>query len=374
MATDVLERLRAADPAAAMPESDADERERLRRAIVATPLDPRTARRWPRLRGRTLAVLVAGAVLLGGGTTYAARVILTPVVVSDNPSRLHAAGTGSLAQTEAVARRYAEALSAEKIPGAGLYAAAATCDYWPVEYGRMQGAENIERFWSESPGPEEGGVRVGASWWQWSKGYHLLLAPGLAVYEGVHTDSLGEYSLPDLMLLAVNGGKITHQEIFLAGNGLTGDRPETFYDAAPGPEDTAEVAGQVGAAVGGAFATRDRAALEALLAPDVLFRGAADRQGASGRDALLAWFDTIGPRTVVRIKNQAPIAGPGWAVVRWTARRLYGGGGNGFFPNGISEPANMATVIEVRGGKVVRLMVYGDSIDGNVLLPPGEKR
>jgi hypothetical protein len=30
----------------------------------------------------------------------------------------------------------------------------------------------------------------------------------------------------------------------------------------------------------------------------------------------------------------------------------------------------MATVIEVRGGKVVRLMVYGDSADGDVLLPP----
>ena len=71
MATDALERLRAADPAAGMPEPDADERERLRRVIVATPLDPRAARRRPRLRGRTLAVLVAGAVLLGGGAVYA---------------------------------------------------------------------------------------------------------------------------------------------------------------------------------------------------------------------------------------------------------------------------------------------------------------
>ncbi len=71
MATDVLKRLRAIDPAAAMPEPDADERERLRRVIVATPVEPRAARRWPRLRGRTLAVLVAGAVLLGGGAVYA---------------------------------------------------------------------------------------------------------------------------------------------------------------------------------------------------------------------------------------------------------------------------------------------------------------
>jgi hypothetical protein len=369
MSTDVVELLRAADPAARMPAPDADDRERLRRAIVATRL-PLRVPWWRRLRGRSFVVLVAGAVVLGSGTVYAseygAHALWPPFIFeSDNPSHLDAPGTGSLAQTEVVARRYAEALSAEKIPGAGLYAADATCDYWPLDGGEVRGAGNIGRFWYESYHPD--GPDGGASWWHWSKSYHLLLAPGLAVYEGVFSDSLSEYSTPDLVLIAVDGGRITHEEVFLAGNGLTGERPVTFCDAPPEPEDTAEVAGRVGAAVGEAFATRDRGALRALVAPDVLFRETAAGRGQSGREGLLAWFDAIGSSDVVQIKNDAPIVGPGWAVLRWTARRVYTGA---ILPNGISETANGATVVEVRGGKVVRIMLYGDSADGNVLLPP----
>lgn len=76
MARDVLERLRAADPAKRMLEPDAEDRERLRRAIVAIPHE-RRRRAWWRRRwgGRTLAVLLAGAVLLGCGTVYAERLI-----------------------------------------------------------------------------------------------------------------------------------------------------------------------------------------------------------------------------------------------------------------------------------------------------------
>ncbi len=71
MAPDMLDRLRAADPAARMPTPEPGERERLRRAIVATPHKARK-RVW-RLRfgGRTLVVLLGGAVLLGCGTVYA---------------------------------------------------------------------------------------------------------------------------------------------------------------------------------------------------------------------------------------------------------------------------------------------------------------
>jgi Tol biopolymer transport system component len=75
MAPDVLDRLRAADPATRMPEPDPAERERLRRTILATPAKPRPKRRW-RPTGRTLAVLLGGAVLLGSGTVYAARLVI----------------------------------------------------------------------------------------------------------------------------------------------------------------------------------------------------------------------------------------------------------------------------------------------------------
>jgi Tol biopolymer transport system component len=75
MAPDVLDRLRAADPAARMPEQEPAERERLRRVILATPPEPpRPRRRW-RPTGRTLVVLLGGAVLLAGGTVYAARLV-----------------------------------------------------------------------------------------------------------------------------------------------------------------------------------------------------------------------------------------------------------------------------------------------------------
>jgi hypothetical protein len=55
---------------------DADDRERLRRAIVATSLVPRAASRWRWPRGRTLVVLLAGAVLFASGTVYAARLVV----------------------------------------------------------------------------------------------------------------------------------------------------------------------------------------------------------------------------------------------------------------------------------------------------------
>jgi photosystem II stability/assembly factor-like uncharacterized protein len=76
MAPDVLDRLRAADPAARMPEQEPAERERLRRVILTTrPEPPRPRRRW-RPTGRTLAVLLGGAALLAGCTAYATHLAL----------------------------------------------------------------------------------------------------------------------------------------------------------------------------------------------------------------------------------------------------------------------------------------------------------
>ena len=87
MSIDVLDRLRAADPAAGMREPDEDDRERLRRAIVATPLPPKPAPWWRRLRGRSLVALVAGAVLLGGGTVYAG-VYVADVLIGPQPDQV----------------------------------------------------------------------------------------------------------------------------------------------------------------------------------------------------------------------------------------------------------------------------------------------
>ena len=87
MSADVLDLLRAADPAANMPETTTDEREQLRRAMVATPLDPR--RRLPRRHGRPRVILVAsiagGLILMGGGGVYAATVLLEPLPKGPQP-------------------------------------------------------------------------------------------------------------------------------------------------------------------------------------------------------------------------------------------------------------------------------------------------
>jgi Tol biopolymer transport system component len=78
MARDVLERLRGVDPAVDMPEADLDDRERLRRAIVATPFEPRTVSvpQRRRLARPTLVALLGVAVLLACGAAYAAHQVI----------------------------------------------------------------------------------------------------------------------------------------------------------------------------------------------------------------------------------------------------------------------------------------------------------
>jgi ketosteroid isomerase-like protein len=149
-------------------------------------------------------------------------------------------------------------------------------------------------------------------------------------------------------LLAVDGDKIRHEEIFLnEGRG----RPVTFCSTTPGPDDTAKAAHQVGAAVGEAFAAGDRVALQALIAPDVLFYDITEGRGARGADAVDAWLASV-PDGVTFV-NKKPLSGPGWAVLRWTARRVYS--------TGVELAMPGATVLEVRDGKVVRMTLYYDS-------------
>jgi hypothetical protein len=68
MSVDVLDILSAADPAAGMPDAAPDDRERLRRAIIATPLDPRRRPGRRHSRRRLTLIAVSGAIVLIGGT------------------------------------------------------------------------------------------------------------------------------------------------------------------------------------------------------------------------------------------------------------------------------------------------------------------
>ena len=87
-------------------------------------------------------------------------------------SQWDAPGSATLAQTKAVVKKWAAALTAEKIPGAGLYAKDATFDYWAGGEIHDQGVTAIEDTY-----------RVAAVTFDWAKG-HLLVGPGVVAYEG----------------------------------------------------------------------------------------------------------------------------------------------------------------------------------------------
>ncbi|HUK77960.1 MAG TPA: hypothetical protein VL117_10220 [Thermoleophilia bacterium] len=80
MSADVLARLRAADPAIGMPPEGVDDRERLRRAIVAAPLDSlaRSQRRPVRPRWALVAGLALAIILLTAAAVWARTVLLAP--------------------------------------------------------------------------------------------------------------------------------------------------------------------------------------------------------------------------------------------------------------------------------------------------------
>jgi hypothetical protein len=258
-------------------------------------------------------------------------------------SRWDAPGSATLAQTLAVAHRYAVALHTETIARAGLYAASATWDYWPAD-NHLRGGAAIARIYREGAVSDD-----------WSRNVHIMAAPGVGVCEGVVTNmAMSVYtkpSAPFVTLLAVDGDKVMHEEVF-HDTRIAVHRPVQFYRSAPEPDDTARVASQVGAAVADAFAAADPAGLRTLhglMAPGVLFYDTAHGHGERGWAAMLRWWARL---QAVVFESRRPIAGPGWAVVRWTARRM---------ANGVERAVPGATVMEVRGGRIVRLTLYYDS-------------
>jgi ketosteroid isomerase-like protein len=297
-----------------------------------------------------LLLLCASAVVTacGGSSTTASSspsaTITSPsaspsiVPAAEPVSKWDAPGSASLAQTKAVGKKHAAALTAETIPKAGLYAKHATFDYWASGEIHEQGAAAIESVYKGA-----------ASTLDWAK-TRLMVAPGVVVGEGMLTaHDGGTVSFPSMSLLAVDGDKVAHEEVFL-DPGPDTKKAVTFAGSAPGPKDTAKAASQAATAVGDAFAAGDQTALRELLAPGVRFYDTELRHGVRGVDAVLAWQSQT---PTVELTNQAPIAGPGWAVVRWTVRQT--------LSTGVQVAMPGATVMEVRDGKVVRMTLYYDN-------------
>lgn len=308
---------------------------------------------WKRESGARIALalavligLVALAACGGSSTSTSNSPSAAAATPSASPSLFTAAepvsqwdapGTASAAQTRAVANRYAAAVAAETLPTVGLYAKDATWDYWESDL-HDQGAKTLE-----------GTYRSAADSFDWY-GVHVLSAPGVAADEGTMKAEGTTTSTVSLALLAVDGNKVVHEEVFLDNPSDFEKQRVTFATSAPGPKDTAKAAARVAAAVGDAFAIGDQAALQDLLAPDILFYDTELTHGVRGADAVLAWHSKT---PAVEVTNQEPIAGPGWAVVRWTIR--------GADVSGIPVAMPGATVMEMRDGQVVRMTLYYDN-------------
>ena len=146
------------------------------------------------------------------------------VPAAEPVSQWDAPGSASLAQTKAVGKKDAALLVGEEIPGAGLYAKDATFDYWASGEMHEQGAAAIESVYKGAAGTLD-----------WAK-TRLMVAPGVVVSEGMLTaHEGGTVSFPFMSLLAVDGDKIAHEEVFL-DPGPDTKKAVTFAGSAPGPE------------------------------------------------------------------------------------------------------------------------------------------
>jgi len=290
--------------------------------------------------------VLALALLLGacGGsdeeaTTPSATPVASPSVspAEEPVSQWDAPGTASAAQTRAVASEYAARVVDETLSKDGLYAKDATWDYWESDM-HDQGAKTIE-----------GTYRGAAGSFDW-RGVHVLSAPGVAADEGFLKAQGTTTSTVFLALLAADGDKLVHEEVFLDNPGDFHKQRVVFVSSAPGPKDTAEAAAEAASMMSDAIATGDQDFIEFAIARDVLFYDTELLHGVRGSGAVLDWVSKMPD---VAITNQEPMAGPGWAVVRWTARQVS--------PAGVEIATPGATVFEVRDGRVARMTLYYDS-------------
>ena len=121
----------------------------------------------------------------------------------------------------------------------------------------------------------------------------------------------------------------------------------------PTSADTVARSKETAAAFAKAVAAGDSTTIRSLLHQNVMFYDTAQKHPQLGASAAVDWFASTKPVTVRDAQNAPLIVGRGWAVARWTAT------GADAATSGIIVPG--ATVMEIRGGKVVRLTVYSDS-------------
>jgi steroid delta-isomerase-like uncharacterized protein len=280
---------------------------------------------------------LCGLCACGGDTaTTAASAVPTPTPTPSTAFKPWPPGTASPAQALAVAEEYAARARAEK-PMAGLVVPGWTIDVWIAD-AHFSG-HAATRYMGRSPQVLD-----------WSRGT-ALATDGAAVVEQVVTNAGEGLTMPSLEVLSIDGGKITHLEVF--GNGgdpgaqITRPRPVA---GRPGPADDAAAAGAVATAYYVALAKADAAAAAALYSPQAVFQDTATAEKPGGTQEAAAWFAKVAAVPDKSMEVKSVIAGAGWAVARW----VFSGTASTHVYSGVRG----ATLFEVRDGKIVRQTVY----------------
>jgi len=296
-----------------------------------------------------LALLPALSLAACGGVSPNARpksatpsAVATPSAATPSPTLAPGSwrpGTASQTQTAAVASGFINALRSEDFSEADIWASHATFDMW-VGDEHAVGVSAVRKLYEEE-------ATLGA----WQAG-SVLVGPGVVAYEGQFLQT--GFSSAALDLLAVTGGKIVHEEVFLDRPSSAKAMPATHWATPPSSSDTLAQTKKTAAAYIRAVDTHDTAAIQALLSQDVLFYDTALKHEQRGQAPVMNWWGTMKPVAFQSIPAASVIAGPGWAVSRWTAT------GTGADRPGVTVAG--ATVMEIRGGKVVRLALYYDGM------------
>jgi hypothetical protein len=246
-------------------------------------------------------------------------------------------GTDSAAVTAAVARRWHALLRDERFAASRIWAPQVTFDLWASDVHESGGAAVQEVYVGAAPD---------ASW----KDGHELVGSGVVAWEGLFAEAGPPTAALDL--LAVSGGKITHEEVYFDASGGRAAEMVTQWPSPPTSVDTVAATRRTAAAFARVL-NENTLAVGRMLPRHMLFYDTAQKRQRRRDASVLTWW---GGRTAVSLTKRpadAVVAGRGWAVIRWSGTDVSGSS------SGITLPG--AAVLETRSGKVVRLTLYYDS-------------
>jgi ketosteroid isomerase-like protein len=296
----------------------------------------------------TLALLGVAALALaacggsGTGTTASPTPTPPPPSVTPSPTTTAAAwqpGSDALVATTKVSARFLTMLRTRRFAASDIWSPQATLDLYASDV-HASGADAVKSVYTGAA-PES----------SWTAG-HALVTTGVAAYEGLFAQS-GLRPTAALDLLAVSGDKVEHEDVYLDLSGGRAAEAVTQWPSPPAPTDTVARTKKTATAFVDAMTDSGTLQLGLLLADDVLFYDTAQKRQQRGATELLTWW---GGRAAALIEPQTEnslVVGPGWAAVRWV------GTGAQSSTDDVTMPG--AAMLEIRGGKVVRMTLYYDS-------------